>query len=324
MGPFDGTVLDAEGDRAIADAMVVGTWVFERGTGFVGPDGAITRVSATGGDGTYSVPRLSDLPGGLSTRLAAFRITIYKRGYIAYRSDRYFSDGARRSDFAQHGAEIRLERIPTHFSHARHLAFLAGATALRSVSAWEIELANEERTAPKAVAKASPAQEAATNAPLDVWPLLSADDVRGVTGYTGAFEDERLTDLPRTVFYDSHHLRASGKPEKFDVALRAWKLAPDAAMAQYLKLATTLPGATTKDEIGTHSLRAGEGDILAVAFVDQPRGVVVQLSCGRGQCPNHEALVKLAQIALGRLDKLVPGQTEPPEPGPLKLKPPQL
>jgi hypothetical protein len=39
LGPFAGTVMDAETLRPIAAATVVGTWAFERGIGLVGPAG---------------------------------------------------------------------------------------------------------------------------------------------------------------------------------------------------------------------------------------------------------------------------------------------
>src|SRR5207245_9827761 len=121
---------------------------------------------------------------------------------------------------------------------------------------------------------------------------------------------KRLTDLPRTSFYDSHHFKAVGQPEKFDLALRLWRLPTPDASAQWDKLLTTLPGAKGSDEIGTKSLRAGEGDILAVAWYDEPPGTVVQLTCGRGQCADYEQVLKLATLVEQRLDTL--GKAPPP------------
>ncbi len=72
--------------------------------------------------------------------------------------------------------------------------------------------------------------------------LLSDDEIRGVTGYVGKFEDGKLTDLPTTEFYDSRHFKAVGKPESYDVGLRVWRLGPAAAEVQYGKLMSALPG----------------------------------------------------------------------------------
>lgn len=142
-----------------------------------------------------------------------------------------------------------------------------------------------------------------------------------------------MTDLARTTFYDSHHFKAVGQPEKYDVALRIWKLGPVEAEAQYKKLKESLPEAVEKNELATKSLRAGTDDILAIAWWDATRGVVAQISCGSAQCANHEAALKIAKLVEDRLDKL--GQKEPvkteeeigppkEEQQPLKLSPPEL
>ena len=104
------------------------------------------------------------------------------------------------------------------------------------------------------------AATAGTAALLDATPLLSEDEVRGVTGYVGEFEVGRLTDLPRTEFYDSRHFKARGQPESFDVALRVWRLPTAGAEAQFRKLLSELPGATAGHR-GRRRLaaRAGRG-----------------------------------------------------------------
>src|SRR5262249_57445939 len=119
-------------------ARVGAAWTFQGGVGLVGPDGAVQKEIETDGEGGYSVPRLSDMPGGLSTRVTSFTLVVYKRGYVGYRSDRFFSDGARRTDFAQHGNHVRLERFGDEMSHARHLAFIAGPQAVRKPPPWEV------------------------------------------------------------------------------------------------------------------------------------------------------------------------------------------
>ena len=95
--------------------------------------------------------------------------------------------------------------------------------------------------------------------PLDITKLLNDDEIRGVTGYVGKFDDGKLTDLPTTEFYDSRHFKAAGKPEAYDVGVRVWRLGAAAAEVQYGKLMATLPEARTTDEVGDSSFRARAG-----------------------------------------------------------------
>jgi hypothetical protein len=332
LGPYDGRVTDAESDKAVAGALVVATWTFQRGVGLVGPDGAVQKEIETDGEGGYSVPRLSDMPGGLSTRVTSFTLVVYKRGYVGYRSDRFFSDGARRTDFAQHGNHVRLDRFGDEMSHARHLAFIAGPQAVRKAAAWEVELASAELEGTRKPGRRAPEPVAIAPPLLDIWPLLRESDVRGVTGFKGDFEEVRLTDLARTTFYDSHHFKAVGQPEKYDVALRVWRLPKPEAEAQYKKLLETLPEAKEQNEIATKSLRAGTEQILAMAWYDEPRGVVAQLTCGTAQCADVGATLKLARIVEDRLDAWIGGRLAAPkeetpakpEEKPLQLTPPEL
>ena len=170
--------------------------------------------------------------------------------------------------------------------------------------------------APTAEGAPGVSQVATTKVPLDVSKLLSDDEIRGVTDYVGKFEDEKLTDLPTTEFYDSRHFKALGKPESFDVGLRVWRLGPAASEVQYNKLMTTLPGAHATDEVGDGSFRAQSGEIGGLVFLVRERGVVVSMTCGSGQCTEPAQLAKLAKLVESRLPELPPEQPRlgpPPE-----------
>ncbi|MBI5481263.1 MAG: hypothetical protein HY906_20560, partial [Deltaproteobacteria bacterium] len=147
--------------------------------------------------------------------------------------------------------------------------------------------------------------------------LLTADEVRASTAFKGMFQEQRLLDLERTAFYDSRHFQAVGQPQSFDVALRVWRLDADAAEERYLKLLGDMPAAKSRNEIGDRSLRAQEGDILAVAFLDRQTGAVVEMTCGTSQCKTHEVLLELARRVLPRLARLtteMPAADAPPAP----------
>ena len=107
-GPFTGRVVDATTHSAIAGALVYAAWTFERGTGLSEPAGAKEFVGSTDAAGNYKVPRLDHLPKG--TRVTEFTLLVYKRGFIAYRSDRRFTDLGMRMDFAQDDNQVLLER----------------------------------------------------------------------------------------------------------------------------------------------------------------------------------------------------------------------
>ncbi len=218
-----------------------------------------------------------------------------------------------RRDFSQRGSRIRLERWQPSFNHASHLVFLGGGAKVRLVAAWELQAAALELEGEQPpVSRVRPEVAAAQSATaLDISKLLSDDEIRGVTGYVGKFEDDKLTDLPTTEFYDSRHFKALGKPESYDVGVRVWRLGASAAEVQYTKLMGTLPGAHQTDEVGDASFRAKSGEIGGLVFLVRERGVVVSMTCGSSQCAEPAQLTKLAKLVESRLPEL---PTETPRP----------
>lgn len=310
LGPYDGIVVDTDSDRPIAGATVAASWAFESGIGFHAPAGAREVVVETGADGRYAIPRLDDLPEGASARIRRFTLVVYHRGNVAWRSDRIFPGRGLRRDFSQRGARIRLDRWQANLQHAPHLVFLGGGVKVRAAAAWELQAAALELDGER-VPVTHPRMEGAgpsTLLPLDISKLLNDDEVRGVTGYVGKFEDGKLTDLPTTEFYDSRHFKALGKPESYDVGLRVWRLGASASEVQYGKLMAALPDARTTDEVGDGSFRAKAGALGGLVFLVRERGVVVSLTCGAAQCPEPAQLTKLAKLVESRLPDL------PPEP----------
>jgi hypothetical protein len=310
LGPYDGIVVDADSDRPIAGATVAASWAFETGIGLHAPAGAREVVVETSADGRYVIGRLDDLPEGASARIRRFTLIVYHRGNVAWRSDRVFPGGASRRDFSQRGSRIRLDRWQPAFRHAAHLVFLGGGAKVHAAAAWELQAAALELDGERTPITRPRAEGAPATAlpPLDISKLLSDDEIRGVTGYVGKFEDGKLTDLPTTEFYDSRHFKALGKPESYDVGLRVWRLGSSASEVQYGKLMSALPDARTTDEVGDGSFRAKAGALGGLVYLVRERGVVVSLTCGSAQCPEPAQLTKLAKLVESRLPDL------PPEP----------
>ena len=309
LGPFEGIVVDGDTDRPLGGAVVSASWAFERGVGLVGPAGSEELLTETGADGRYHVPALAKLPNGPSMRVRRFTLVVYQRGYVGWRSDRRFPDGRPRRDFSQRGNRVRLEKWHDSYFHHKHLLFLGGGSGVHTASQWEAQPAalELEGVRPGARPTTEPAETGAPSAApvaLDARPLLSEDEVRGVTGYAGAFVAGKLADLPTTEYYDSRHFKAEGRPESFDVGLRVWRLGPAGAEVQYRKLLTQLPGAEARDEMGDASLRAKAGEVLGLAFLSRERGLVVSLTCGVNQCTEASQLLRLAKLIEGHLGEL--------------------
>ncbi len=305
-GPFTGRVLDATTKAPIAGALVYATWTLERGTGLIEPAGFREAVGSTDAGGNYKVTSLGSmgaLPKGV--RVSDFTLLVYKRGYVAYRSDRRFHDLGPRMDFAQAENQVLLERWRNDLSHARHLRFVGSGTAVAALTQWELADASAELDGKR------PAGE-------DVRPgrgegpyvvaaqLLSDADIKARTRYDGQFQTGPLSDEPDTATYSSQHFAALGRPETWDVAIRLWRLDPGKAQERYEELLTQLPGVTEKDDIASRSFVANEGEIRGVGFLDGPRGIVILLTCGANQCTSPDDAAVLAQGIYAKLKQLVP------------------
>jgi hypothetical protein len=302
-GPFDGRVLDGESDRPIAGAQVYAVWTFSGGYGFQGPAGRAEHIGVTDASGRYRVPRLASgkVPSG--ARVAGFRLVIFRRGYVVWRSDRRFEDFGPRRDFAQHGHDIKLERWRSELSHVRHLRYVGGGATASEITRWEIpeavaELSGEENQGQTPVVASGP--------PLPADRLLVPADVIEVTGFVGEFDVADLGDEPPSPRYNSVHLRAKNMGEEFDVAARVWKVEdPDALFSQ---LVTDLPGVKETEELGDKSLRAvsDKGDIIGFAFIDRSRGLVVLIQCGASQCKNGDQALAIARHMKERSETVFP------------------
>jgi hypothetical protein len=342
LGPFDGRVVDTLSGKPIGGAIVQVSWAFETGRGLVAPAGGVVSTVATDNDGQYVIERLASVPGTRS-RVTGVTLTVYQRGYVAYRSDRVFDGTRARSDFCQHLNVAKLERWNPALSHVQHVRFVGGAGTLKRALGSELVEASLELTAGPSTTRTP--TTSTTAALLDIGGLLSADELKAVTGFGGKFAIERLADLPTTPNYDSRHFRAVDKLETFDAALRVWKLSPAAAQARYEQLLKDIPHAESRDEVGDRSLRGFDGRIAAVAALDLAHGVLVELTCGLDQCRDADQAAALLRRVLGRADRLggpvAPSpeeksatekpseQPSQPEPAPqednqFKLRPPEL
>jgi hypothetical protein len=310
-GPFSGRVIDGTTHAPIAGALVYAAWAFERGAGLPEPAGAHEFVGSTDAGGNYKVPAIGSVPRG--ARIADFTLLVYKRGFVAYRSDRRFEDLGPRMDFAQRENQVLLERWRNELSHSRHLRFVGAGTAVAALTQWELADASAELEGKRP--SGEDLRPGRGEGPYVVAAqLLTDQDIKARTRFDGNFETGPLSDEPDTASYSSQHFKALGRPETWDVAIRVWRLDPGKAQERYDELLSTLPGVVEKDDVGSRSFVANENEIRGVGFLDGPRGIVVLLTCGVNQCVNPDDASALAQGVYARLKQLVPATLGGPKP----------
>lgn len=305
-------MVDAATSDPVPGALVYATWSYTQGFGLNQPSGVVEFVTTTDANGRYEIPRQKKTPPGENSRLSEFRLVVYKRGFVAYRSDRRFGDFGPRLDFAQRGNRVRLEKWRPDFSHANHVRYVGGGSALTALAAWETEDASRELAGVALVGERLTSDPFLRDTDIDVSSaavaarLVNADDIIAVTSFDGTFETGPLGDEPDTDQYSSYHLRANDKPESFDVAIRMWKVDEDAANQRFEALLATLPNAREEKRLGDVSLVAQEGDIRGVAFLDRRRGAVVLITCGTSQCRDDDQAFALGARAFERLQAIWP------------------
>jgi hypothetical protein len=338
LGPFDGQIVDAETEEPISDAKVFAVWSYDRGDGFSGSDGATTTPITTDEAGRYRIKRPSAHRRGRHRRLTAFTLFVYKRGYVAYRSD-MLSTGERRTDFSMRHNNVRLEKWRESFSHAEHLAVLAGPREIRQSSMWAASLANADlyrergglddfRSGSGLTPAGDPDPDSATlpgastptrddrsvtrqpDAPiprplLDVSAVLSPEDVQRRTGDDGRLVTVDLNDaLKRTPYYHGVALQAEGRDPSFDLSYRVWLNPPGGMTPIRETLKTSLPDAVTSADVTDETLVYEDDAVRVIAFVDGERDLAVLVSCGREQCADIETVILLANLAWRNLLKM--------------------
>ena len=343
-GPFDGQIVDESTGEPIADAAVVAVWSYDHGDGFIGPAGSEVFETTTDEAGRYRVPEAKLALRGPTTRLVRFELVVYKRGYIAYRSNRK-PDGSARTDFTVRHNRINLKKWRQSDSHVDHLVFLAAPRSIQKLSYWEQDLANlelfrqqggeAEGLADAAAGDAGAAEETpAAGDPtpkkqmlLDASGVLSPDEVRARTGYAGEFTVGEPSDLKRTDFYHGVQLQADGQEQAYDVIYRVWRSPPGGMEPVVDTIEETLPGVKPSGEVTEETWVFETKGVYAVGFVDREADVGVLLTCGDQQCADLDTAIILAKWIQRNLDRLrdeeapVPAEASEGETGAAKENP---
>lgn len=310
LGPFDGQVLDEQTAEPLQGATVVGVWSYDVGDGLIAPLGSEVVEVKTDQAGRYRIPNAPMQLRGATVRLVAFDLVVYKRGYVAYRSDSLFEGGSR-SDFTLRHNKVLLRKWREGDSHAQHLLFLAAPDAVEQLSKWEREEANLDLYRAQGGAAVSSAKGPATPATpaermqlLNALELLPPEEVRRRTGYSEAFTVREFTDLVRTHFYHGVHLQAVDRDETWDLGYRVWKNPPDGLGPVRETLQASLPGVKPTREVTDETYVFDSDTVRAVGFLDAETGIGLLLTCGAEQCADIETAIILAKFAYERIESL--------------------
>lgn len=324
-GPFNGQVVDSTTNAPVGDATVVGVWSYDRGDGLVGPAGSETFVARTDRAGRYRVPLAPEKIRGRAVRLVDFTLFVYKRGYVAYRSDVPYDRGRRAQFVARHN-KVALRKWAGTDSHADHLVMLSPPPEIERLTSWERTPANAALLRAMTGATQEPEVGPTPTALewLDATALLPPEEVRRRTGYSEAFQVTEFADLARTHFYHGVHLRAVDREEVWDIGYRVWRDPPGGLEPVLETFKVTLPGVEPTPDITPETYVFDSESVRAVAFLDREKKIGVLLTCGGMQCADIETALILAGYLRDHLDglKSVPVPTgaatnpTPPSPSP--------
>ena len=327
VGPFDGRIVDENTGEPVADATVVAVWSFDSGDGLIGPEGSKVRRVETDAAGRYRVPKYSPGARGPTTRLVSFRLTVYKRGYAAYRSDR-LADGTPRNDFTVRHNDVALRKWSETDSHGDHYLNLRAPRDVLLAARWERNAANLdlyrelggsariENDPAETVTPAAPTGPAAPEQPtspkplpaksslLDATGMMSPSEMQMRTGDEGAFAVDDLGDLPRTAFYQGVHFQAVDRGEEYDVAYRVWYRPEGGLDPVIARFRATFPDIAVTDDVTEQTWIYDAPDIRAVAFIDAEHEAGVLLTCGAAQCVDIESAIILAKFLRKNLDRV--------------------
>lgn len=177
---YTGTVVDAETEKPIDGAVVLVEWTIKTGPPGLATAKMYKRVEkVTNKKGKFS------MFGVLNPFVNPPLVVVYKKGYVAWRSDFIFPDYAKREDF--HSEKIKLEHFSKRYSHSRHIIFFQADLDLNSSSklyqaySWEDHLASKEE---ELLRKKRKAKKPGTYSEKELWAEI-ADEL-----YSRNREDE--------------------------------------------------------------------------------------------------------------------------------------
>ena len=151
-GTITGIVVDAETGQPIEGAVILVEWTKAKGLpGMTYTESHKVVEVVTDKEGKASIE------GVLSPMVSAPRITVYKKGYVAWNNKLIFPDCKKRTDFKwENNYVFKLEKFKPEYSYIKHTGFISSAILVGAFEKkqlmykairWEELKASEERSA---------------------------------------------------------------------------------------------------------------------------------------------------------------------------------
>jgi hypothetical protein len=146
-----GIVVDAETGQPIEGAIVLVEWTKAKGLPGLSYTESYKVVEAvTDKEGKASID------GVFSPFISAPRVTVYKKGYVAWNNTFIFPDWKKRTDFKwENDYVFKLEKFKPEYSYVKHTGFIGFAILdniafekkklMNNATDWEHKKASEER-----------------------------------------------------------------------------------------------------------------------------------------------------------------------------------
>ena len=150
-GEITGIVVDAETGQPIEGAVILVEWTNAKGVPGMSYTESYKVVEVvTDKEGKASIEEVS------SPLVSAPRVTVYKKGYVAWNNEFIFPDWKKRNDFNwSNNYVFTLEKFKPEYSYDKHTDFIAKShnfgmasekkQLIHKAYEWEEELAREER-----------------------------------------------------------------------------------------------------------------------------------------------------------------------------------
>ena len=150
-GEITGIVVDAETGQPIEGAVILVEWTQAKGLPGMSYTESYKVVElVTDKEGKASIEGVS------SPFVSAPRVSIYKKGYVAWNNEFIFPDWEKRTDFKwENNYVFKLEKFKPEYSYIKHTGFIGSATLdniaferkklMNDATDWEHKKASEER-----------------------------------------------------------------------------------------------------------------------------------------------------------------------------------
>ena len=117
--PINVKVIDAETEKPIEGAVLLAQWTISSGMGFNASSNFKVVEVVSDEDGKMYVE------GVTKSGVNKPKVTVYKKGYVAWNNRLIFPEYVLRKDFSwADGYIFKLERFKPEYSHSKHVSFI--------------------------------------------------------------------------------------------------------------------------------------------------------------------------------------------------------